>query len=75
MALGFHKLNNSAARSSRKISVDVGGSTIMVTPTGSKIYHSVHKSGVTMSEFVSDCDQVVCRFGNTTITVIAREIR
>jgi hypothetical protein len=64
MAVGYHKLNTSAARSRRPAVRAVDAPRPVVTRAGTKIYHSVYGHGVISEDFVSDCDKVRCAFGS-----------
>lgn len=67
MAVGYEKLNTSAARSNRKSRREDSGDQFVITPKGHRFCHPVFREGVTMEEFVSDCDRVKCQFDNGTI--------
>jgi hypothetical protein len=63
MAVGYHKLNSSAARSKRHPSGSGPASTeFKVTPRGVRIWSPMYGFGITGGEFVSSIDLVPCEF-------------
>jgi len=64
MAIGYEKINTSAARSRRKLADEIPKTKIIVTPAGVAISHPIYGDGKTLNAFVSDSDGVRCEFEN-----------
>lgn len=63
MAVGYHKLNTSAARSNRGRSIqEIPRDRIEITPVGAEFWDATFGNGRVLEEFVSECDMVRCRF-------------
>lgn len=60
MAVGYHKLNTSSARSKNRNGLRDDGRKITVHPRGIRFSHPIYGDVVTLSEFVSDRDNVNC---------------
>lgn len=60
MAVGYHKLNTSGARSKNRRDSRDDGRKIEVYPRGIRFSHPIYGDVVTLSEFVSDRDNVKC---------------
>jgi hypothetical protein len=65
MAIGYERLNSSAARSKRRSRRSSGGGLcdgVVVTKAGEEMWDPIYGYGKTTEEFVSDCDSVKCEF-------------
>ena len=62
MAVGYEKLNTSAARTNRRIQREIPRDQITVTNAGEQIWDATYGFGKTLEAFVSDCDNVKCEF-------------
>jgi hypothetical protein len=62
MAVGYEKLNTSAARSKRSARQEIPRDRITVTNAGALIWDATYGFGKTLESFVSDCDKVKCEF-------------
>lgn len=62
MAVGYHKLNSSAARARRKTADSAPAAAVTVTRIGTFVSHPEYGQGETLEEFVADSDRVRCRF-------------
>lgn len=66
MAVGYHKINSSAARSKIKAGKSESGSVavgqVKCRQSGSKIWSASYGWGVCMEDFVSDSDKVRCQY-------------
>lgn len=62
MAVGYEKLNTSAARSKRAVRNEIPRDQISVTSAGALIWDATYGAGKTLEAFVSDCDKVKCEF-------------
>lgn len=75
MAVGYHKINTSAARSRRRAALD-SAAEFKVTPSGTKLLDPIHRNGVTKEDFVSDSDNVKCEFDSgVTVVMKGRAVR
>lgn len=61
MAVGYHKLNSSAARSKRSRTASEGAK-FDVVGCGQNVWSPAYGFGVTECAFVASCDKVSCRF-------------
>jgi len=72
MAVGYHKLNTSAARSRRRSARDeIPRDRIEITPAGSLLWDPLFGNGTTLEDFVDDSDNVKCKF-DSGFTVVLR---
>lgn len=62
MAIGYEKLNTSAARSKRANRDEIPRDRITVTNAGALLWDATYGFGKTLESFVSDCDKVKCEF-------------
>ena len=62
MALGYEKINTSAARAKRRAADEIPREKITITPKKTRLRDPVYGDGVTLEDFVSDCDNVRCEF-------------
>lgn len=70
MAVGYEKINTSAARAKRRNNEEIPREKIIVTPKNTKLLDAVYGQGVTLEDFVSDCDNVRCEFDNGYIVTL-----
>lgn len=75
MAVGYERLNTSAARSKRVAVAEIDRSKISVIDKGCKIWDATYKSGITIEAFVSDSDTVRCQFGDRIVKLEGRAVR
>lgn len=64
MAVGYERLNTSAARSRGIQRKEIPRDKIVVTKAGAKIWDATYGYGVTREEFVSNSDNVQCEFAS-----------
>lgn len=62
MAVGYERINTSAARSKRRAADEIPRDKIQVVAAGAKVWFPIYGNGVTADAFVSDCDKVLCRY-------------
>lgn len=62
MAVGYHKINTSAARSKRRDKYDPKSRAPVITPAKTRFTDPTYGPGATAEGFVSDCDTVSCLF-------------
>lgn len=74
MAVGYHKLNTSAARSKSIQSDEIPRDKIKITPKGTEFKIS-NLLCVVLEDFVSDCDSVKCRSNGVIETLKGGFIR
>jgi len=67
MAVGYHKINTSAARSKKRASNETVKTNYTVTDKYLAIDHPIYGKGKTIESFVSDADMVSCQFGGEII--------
>jgi len=60
MALGFEKINTSAARAKSTGKNEIPRDKLIVTPKGTRFYNATYKHGVTVDDFISNSDKVRC---------------
>lgn len=75
MAVGYEKINTSAARSKRRLNQNVSSRPVVVEPSGVTVRCPTFGIGVTQEEFVSDCDSVRVKFESGVVTLRGSAIR
>lgn len=70
MAVGYERLNTSAARSKRVSAKEIPRSSITITPAGARLLDPTYGAGTTLEEFVSESDSVRCRFDSGVIVTL-----
>lgn len=71
MAIGYEKINTSAARAKRRSAQEIPREKIDVVAAGALVWFPVYGNGITADAFVSDCDKVLCRY-DSGVEVIQR---
>lgn len=75
MAVGYERINTSAARSKRVSRDEIPRDKIIVVKSGLTVFSDDHGKGITLEEFVSDSDRVKCQFPSGVVIMRGREIR
>lgn len=75
MAVGYHKLNTSSARAKRVNKKEIPRNEIVVISSGANIWSATFGDGVTMDAFVSDCDNVQCKFTDGMVVLRGSAVR
>lgn len=70
MAVGYEKLNTSAARSRRTEKNEIPRDRIRVEPKGVLIWDATYGFGKTIEPFVSDSDKVQCEFDSGFVVIL-----
>lgn len=60
MAIGYEKINTSAARAKKRMAQEISRDKIDVVASGALVWFPIYGNGVTADAFVSDCDKVLC---------------
>lgn len=68
MAVGYHKINSSAARSKKRSAKMIDCSPRQsVVIAGSRVRSAMYGFGAVMDEFVSDCDKSIVLFDSSAM--------
>lgn len=70
MAVGYHRINSSAARAKIRAGKGDPGTQkpmALCVMSGEKVWSPSYGEGVTLEDFVSDSDKVKCRFGEYVV--------
>lgn len=62
MAIGYERINTSAARGKKRRADEIPARNIVVTNAGALLWHPIYGNGVLSESFVSDCDKALCLF-------------